>query len=335
MILNSVNLNSGDKFFLSMTNLEKANLFTSNDIKTMTALKSLKNDVYFNRNNPFIFFNALGLESPKSVKVANMHQIMINSGNATFSFDLSYKLDDEKEITFKYNFNYTPSNKKNERIYSWFSEKIELCKIANKLHELYPFTYNISFDNNLSLLQNLNKIEKHYKHYRHHFEKIANAINDGELDQHFDFWKLKDLTKYFDCIVSEFPFLYLKYVDYGIDYQTFIGIESFIRMNDKNRQITDNALNLMISGKVDEGLKTINNFLEDFKNNYILGEKKELDEFKAKIKEGQEKIKDFIRELADKYGLHESFFRCGWEREFMPIDLKMSVIENITMFKKK
>lgn len=64
-------------------------------------------------------------------------------------------------------------------------------------------------------------------------------------------------------------------------------------------------------------------------------EKEKLEELRVKIREGQEKINVFIKELANEYGMHETFLRCGWNREKMPTDLNLSVIENVTLMNKK
>lgn len=337
MLLDREYFNSGDKFLFTMTNLERTELFISKGLKGMTAFNDLARTMRAKGNSAKMFFNELGLEYPKNINILGMYDIDTRFSRVCIKFKLSHKINVIKEILFDYVITYTPSNRKNERSNSGFSDRgVELCEIKNKLNLYSPFTYNFGFNNDINLMQNIIAIEEYYNRYQKHFEKMANAINNDELNSYFDFWNTKKIMWHFNNDVASFPSEYLDFVDYGIDYNTFVGIESFIYANDKqNNQIIQDALELMHSGNVDEGIKIINDSLEEFKNNYIFGERQKLEELKANIEEGKKKIAEYTTKLAKEYGFHETFLIHGWNLNQMPDNLMDSVRENAMRLREK
>lgn len=331
MSLNVENFNSGDKFLLTMTNLERTELFLSKGFKGMTIFKKLEWEMIHEKNDSSkIIFERLGLEYPKNIGIVKLYDIDTRFSRVNFHFILSYKLNETKEITFSYMLTYTPSNRKNDKTCVNFGDRgIELCKMNNKLNEHSPFTYNCEVNDNINLMQNLIAIEEYYSHYQKHFEKFVNAINNDELNESFEFWDAKKILWHFNSSVASFPSSYLDFVDYGIDYNTFIGIQSFIYINyHENKSIIQAALTLMQNGKIDEGIKIINDSLEDFKKNYLFTERKKLEILKRKIEEGKKKIAEYTTNLAKEYGFHESFLTYGWFHNQMPDNLMESVGDN-------
>lgn len=338
MSLNVENFNSGDKFLFTMTNLERTELFISKGLKGMTAFKKLEWEMIHSKTDPSKFiFDKLGLEYPKNIRIVRLFDIDTRFSRVNIHFILAHKIDESKEIEFDYVITHTPANRKNEKTCAGFRERgVRLCKIENKLNEHSPFTYNFGFNNDIGLMGNIIAIEEYYNRYQKHFEKMANAINRGDLNDYFDFWKIKTIIWHFNSDVASFPSEYLDFVDYGIDYTTFVGIEAFINSNpNKNEPIIQEALELMHSGNVDEGIKIINDSLEDFKNNYIFGERQKLESLKKQIEEGKKKIAEYTTKLAKEYGFHETFLLYGWNLNQMPDNLMDSVRENAMRLREK
>lgn len=335
MPFNINNFNSGDKFLFTMTNLERTELFISKGINWILLLKKM-NFTKANQDERSKFvFKVLDLEFPKNITVINCDSD-IRWNNIRLEFKLSYKLNNEKEIIFNYIITYKPFNKISDGMFQ--TNIIILGQIPNQLNKRLPFKYTFLFKDELSLKQNLDNIENYYKNYNSHFVKMANAINNGELNSYIEFWNMKKKYLILNLPISLFPEFYLKFVDYGINFNKFVAIQSFIHYNHfqhiKNYQIIENALKLMHCGKVDDGNAMINNVLEEFKNNCILTERekklelKQLEEFKKKVKEGKQKISDYASKLAKEYGFHESFLLDDWIYEQMPFNIMKSVKEN-------
>lgn len=130
MSLNVENFNSGDKFLFTMTNLERTELFISKGLKGITTFNDLARTMRVKGNSAKTFFNELGLEYPKNINILGMFDIDTRFSRVCITFTLSYKINGVKEILFDYVITYTPSNRKNERTNSGFSDRgVELCEI--------------------------------------------------------------------------------------------------------------------------------------------------------------------------------------------------------------
>lgn len=128
MPFNIDNFNSGDKFLFTMTNLERTELFISKGLKGIAAFNNLARTMRAKGNSAKTFFNELELEYPKNINIVGMDDIDTRFSRVCITFTLLYKINGVKEILFDYIITYTPSNRKNERTNSGFSDRgVELC----------------------------------------------------------------------------------------------------------------------------------------------------------------------------------------------------------------
>lgn len=270
--------NNGDKFLLTMTNLERTELFLSKGLKGMTPFKKLDESISNAGNNPKLLFDSLGLDFPRNIDIERFYGIDTRFSCVRIDFMLSYAINTNKKIKFDYSIIFTPSNRKGEKTHCVFkTDKITLNEIPNKLSTRSPFTYNFKLNNEKSLLENLIDLQTYYDTYDKHFVDIVNAFNNNDLDDCLNVWGLKTKLWPFHCCIAILPSEYLNFVKYGINYETFIGIESFIHTNRKeNQPIIDKALELMQSNAINDGMELINKCLNSIKSSDSLNANQKL-----------------------------------------------------------
>lgn len=259
MAINSLNkeqLNSGDKFLLTMNDSERSNLFYKKNIKSLKSLcKSFLAKKDYNS-----FFQILGLEVPKSIKI-DSYNIVTTNTYAHIRFNIWHDM-----TNIELSFYYYPHNKINERINTcYIKDYICLHKIPfkNSANIFFKLNYDIINDN--IPLKTINASNKYYYDNIAAFNKITDLINNDKINEILKKWKFYNIVAFPKLTLLHLPKTFINLYPYIEDYDAIIGLECFTFSSyNENHKITEEILQLFQNQEIIKGKQLLSNTLNNF-----------------------------------------------------------------------